>query len=159
MNSSEPKKFQPIINKKARFDFEILDTIEAGLVLTGPEVKSIRIGKVQLQESHIRILGDQAWVINMTIQAYPHARQEDYDPKQSRRLLLHRKEIYKLIGLTDQKHIALIPLKLYQTHNRFKLAIGIAKGKKEFQKKEAKKKEDIKRDTLFHLKEATRYHG
>lgn len=159
MKSKHSHAFNSILNKKARFEYEVLDTLEAGIVLSGPEVKSIRLGRAQLQDSHVRIMDNQAKLLNLTIQPYPHARQEDYDPKHTRQLLLHKKEINKLIGFTEQKRVTLIPLKLYQHHNRIKLEIGICRGKKQFEKKESKKREDIKRDTLRHLKEATKYKG
>lgn len=149
--------FEAIKNKKARFDYEILDEIEAGMVLTGPEVKSIRVGRVNLTDAHVRIIGDQAFVIGMAIHPYPHARQEDYDPKQTRKLLLHRKEINRLIGKLEQKNITLIPVKLYQSRNRFKLKLGLARGKKQFQKKEAKKKRDLERDARRSVKHHIRY--
>ena len=132
--------FKSLFNKKVRHEYNIIDTLEAGIVLSGPEVKSIRMGRAQLSDAHVRIIDNQAVLIGMSIQPYPNARQEEYDPKRTRNLLLHRKQINKLIGTLEQKKLTLVPIKLYQTRNRFKLELGVAKGKQEFEKRESKKK-------------------
>jgi SsrA-binding protein len=151
--------FKSILNKKAFHDYEVIDEIEVGIVLTGPEVKSIRLGRASLRDSHVRIIGGQAYVLGLTINPYANARQEDYDPKGSRKLLLHRQEISKLIGKLDQKNITLIPLKIYQKHNRFKLKLGLARGKKQYQKKEVLKQRDLEREARRSIKDRIRYKG
>ena len=151
--------FKSIINKQARHEYEVLDTLEAGIVLTGPEVKSIRKGAVNLRDSHVRIINNQAFIIGLSISPYPNARQEDYDPKQTRKLLLHRRQINTLTGKLEQKNLTLVPLKIYQKNNRFKLELGLARGKKQYQKKETKKRRDIERDARRMVKDHIRYKG
>lgn len=146
-----------IVNKKAWYDYEVLEKMEAGLVLTGAEVKSIRGGRVQLKDSFARIAGDEAYVVNMNISYYQFARMEEYEAKRSRKLLLKKHEIKKLAGRLEQKGLSLVPLRLYERHNRFKLELGLVRGKKEYQKKEVKKRADIKREVEREVK--ARYKG
>lgn len=126
-------------------------------MLTGAEVKSIRGGRVQLKDSFARIAGDEAYVVNMNISYYQFARMEEYEAKRSRKLLLKKHEIKKLAGRLEQKGLSLVPLRLYERHNRFKLELGLVRGKKEYQKKEVKKRADIKREVEREVK--ARYKG
>ncbi len=123
------------INKKARFDYDILEKLEAGLVLTGAEVKSIRQGGAKLDGSFVIIRGGKATIVHMYISAYRHATNPDYVPDVTRTLLLHTKEINYLRGKTEEKGLTIIPLSLYTMGTRIKLEIGIAKGKKTYDKR------------------------
>ena len=117
-----------INNSRARFDYEILDTWEAGLRLTGAEVKAVRAGSMSLKGAYITIHNDEAFLLNAHIGLYAKAIQKGYDPTQSRKLLLHKKEIKRLIGLTQQKGLTLVPLKVYSSHNKLKLEFGLGRG-------------------------------
>ncbi|WP_026672287.1 SsrA-binding protein SmpB [Alkalihalobacterium bogoriense] len=134
-------------NKKARHDYHIEETYEAGIVLKGTEIKSIRAGKVQLKDSFARIdnNGEMFW-INGHISHYEQGNRYNHDPIRSRKLLLHKKEIAKLIGSTKEKGYAIVPLKLYVKNGFAKLLIGLAKGKKNFDKRESLKQKDAKRE-------------
>lgn len=135
-----------LINKKARFDFEIQDTIYAGIVLEGGEVKMLRGKHGSLQGSHVRIIGGQAWLINAQIPPYPYARNEDYDPIRSRKLLLKKSELLQLQAIQDTKGKALIPTRLGVAGPFLKLEIGIARGKTQGDKRETIKKRDLARE-------------
>jgi len=138
-----------VINKKAKFDYDILDKFEAGLVLTGPEVKSVKAGQINLKGSYITIKHKpktEVFLINAHISKYkPAGLQPDYEPTRSRKLLLHKKEINKLIGKMKEKGLTIVPLSVYTKHNRIKLEFGIGRGKKKFEKKETIKKRETKR--------------
>ncbi|MEK7125044.1 MAG: SsrA-binding protein SmpB [Patescibacteria group bacterium] len=130
-------------NPRATFDYEILETLEAGLVLKGYEVKSIKTGKASLKGSYVKIINGRPMLVGAIIAPYQPANiPGDYDPQASRALLLNKKQINALTGLHG---LALIPLKLYAVHGRIKLLIGIAKGKKKYDKREAIKKKDVAR--------------
>lgn len=140
-------------NKKAHFDYEILEKYEAGLVLQGQEVKSIKNGHINLAGSYvvIRSGGSRAaaepFLIGAKVPAYqPKNAPPDYNPEQSRKLLLNKKEINYLIGKVHERGFSLIPLKVYEQNGRIKLEFGLAKGKKKFDKKEKIKKRDVERD-------------
>lgn len=135
-----------LINKKARFDFEIQDTMYAGIVLEGGEVKMLRGKHGSLQGSHVRIIGGQAWLINAQIPPYPYARNEDYDPIRSRKLLLKKSELLQLQAIQDTKGKALIPTRLGVVGPFLKLEIGIARGKTQGDKRETIKKRDLARE-------------
>lgn len=134
-----------IINRQARFDYKILETFEAGIVLTGAEVKSLRLGKLDLSNSYIRILNNEAYLINAYI--YPYLGQEkDYDPRRTRKLLLHKTQLKTLIGRVSAKGKALVALSLYSKNNYFKVEAALAESKKKFDKrKELKEKDEQKR--------------
>ena len=135
-----------ITNKKAFFDYEILEKMEAGINLIGAEVKAVRGGHADLTGSHVRIMGSEAYLINAKIFPYKYARPENYDEQRTRKLLLHKKEIIALKSKTDGQNLTLVPLSLYTTKSFIKLEIGLGKGKKKFDKKEAIKQKDIDRD-------------
>ncbi len=133
-------------NPRASFDYEILETIEAGLVLKGFEVKAIRDGKASLRGAYVKIIGGKPVLIGAHIAPYqPGNTPDEYDPEASRPLLLSKREINGLIGLAKERGLTLIPLKLYPKGRRIKLSIGIAKGKKKHDKREAIKKKDVAR--------------
>lgn len=143
-------------NKRAYFDYEILENYDAGIVLQGPEVKSIKAGKVDISGSYITFDKNQVpWLMNATIAPYPPAKgaQQNYDPTQSRRILLNKKEIHRLLGLSQTKGLTIIPLKLYNIKGLIKVEIGVARGKKKFDKRETiKAREDerkIKREIKY----------
>ena len=134
-----------IVNKKAFFDYQISERIEAGINLNGAEVKAIRGGFADLKGSFVKIIGSEAYLINVKIFPYQYARPEGYDERRTRKLLLHKKEIIALKGRTEGSNLSIIPLSIYTTKNFIKVELGLGKGKKEYQKKEAKKKKDIER--------------
>ncbi|QKS72234.1 SsrA-binding protein SmpB [Paenalkalicoccus suaedae] len=133
-------------NKKANHDYHIEETYEAGMVLTGTEIKSIRNRRVNMRDSFARIANGEAWVHNMHISPYEQGNRYNHDPDRTRKLLLHRKQINQLIGLTQQKGYTLIPLKIYIKNGVAKLLIGLGKGKKKYDKREDLKKKDAKRE-------------
>jgi len=133
-------------NRRARHEYHILENIECGMVLHGYEVKSIRQGRVNIQDAYGTVRGDEAYVENMHITPYSHGDQRVIDPLRTRKLLLKRKEIDYLIGKTREKGLALIPLRLYLKGPRVKLEIGLGRGKKLYDKREDIAARDAKRD-------------
>jgi SsrA-binding protein len=133
-------------NKKAQFEYFILETFEAGLALKGSEIKSVRAGQVSLQESYVQIENSQAWLINSHIAVYDAASYTNHDPKRPRKLLLHKKEIRELFMNVKQKGVTIIPVRMYLKNGRAKLEIAIAKGKKLYDKRQDIAKKDIQRD-------------
>lgn len=140
-------------NKKARFDYEILDAFEAGIELTGPEVKSIKAGHISLKESFATVKDNQIWLNNAHISPYKPAAQENAEPTRARRLLLKKSEIEMLVSKVQASGNTLVPIKIYLTHRLIKLEIGLARGKKLHQKKEVIKNRDIERELHRELKE------
>ncbi len=134
-------------NKKAFHDYHIDKKIEAGIVLVGPEVKSLRAGRANLRDSYARIKNGEVWVHNMHISPYKYATHASPDPLRVRKLLLHKREIDKLIGKTQEKGFSLIPLKIYFTGNgKVKLELGLAKGKTQYDKRQTLKKKEATRE-------------
>jgi SsrA-binding protein len=134
-------------NKKANHDYAIEETFEAGIVLKGTEIKSIRNGRVNLKDSHARIdRNGEVQLVNMHISEYEQGNRYNHDPTRSRKLLLHRKQIDRLIGLIQQQGYALVPLKLYIKNGYAKILLGLGKGKKKYDKREDLKKKQMKRD-------------
>lgn len=133
-------------NKKAYHDFAIEETYEAGIVLQGTEIKSIRAGKVNLKDSYARIEKGEVYLIGMHISPYEQGNRYNHDPLRTRKLLLHRKEINKLIGDTKEIGYSLVPLKMYLKNGFAKVLIGLAKGKKKYDKREDLKKKEAKRE-------------
>jgi SsrA-binding protein len=141
-------------NKKARHEFSIEDTIEAGIVLSGTEVKSIRMGKLNLKESYVTISSANEAILNgMHISPYEKGNIFNKDPLRDRKLLLHKYEINKLVGQIQQKGMTLVPIKVYFKRGRVKIEIGIAKGKKLYDKRQDIAKRDAKREINRRLKE------
>ena len=140
------RKKMEINNRKAKFDYQILETIECGIVLKGTEIKSIRNGKVNLKDSYAIIKNQEAYVLNMHISPYEQGNIFNHEELRTRKLLLHKKEIIKLQDKIRVEGITLVPLKLYFKKNKAKLLIGIARGKKNYDKRQAMKERDMKRD-------------
>lgn len=134
-----------IKNRRAHYDYEIQKTWIAGIVLAGHEVKSLRLKQASLEGSYVKILNQEAWLINARINPYQYATLEKYDPKQTRKLLLSKKEIFQLINLIDNKKMTIVPLEFLLLHNRVKIKIGAGKGKREYEKRRKIKERDTKR--------------
>jgi len=133
-------------NRKARHDYFIVDEMEAGIVLVGTEVKSLRMGKANLKDSYARIKKGEIFVHQLHIGVYSHAFFDNHDPLRVRKLLLHKREIKRLIGKIQNKGITLVPTALYFSKGKAKIRIAMAKGKRKYDKREAIKKRDQKRD-------------
>jgi SsrA-binding protein len=135
-----------VTNKRAFFDYEILETFEAGIVLSGQEVKSIKTGHISLAGSFVTMKGAEAWLTNSHVPPYKMAGKiSDYEPTRPRKLLLHRKELSSLIGKIKQKGLTLVPLRVYTKGSKVKLEFGIGRGKKKYEKRETIKKREIDR--------------
>jgi SsrA-binding protein len=143
-------------NRKAFFDYHILDTFEAGVVLTGTEVKGIREGKANLRDSYARVENGEVWLYKAHINPYSHRGYSDHDPKRRRKLLLHRAEIRKLIGRTVEKGLTLVPTRMYFKNGRVKVALGLARGKQLHDKRETIKRRETDRETRAMVKERRR---
>jgi SsrA-binding protein len=133
------------VNRKAYHDYEILETFECGIELTGTEVKSVRAAQVNLRDNYAEILKGEIWVQKMHISPYTHGNIMNHDPWRPRRLLLHKQEIRRLIGKTQEKGLTLVVTKLYWKHNWLKVELGLARGKKLYDKRQAMQERDIKR--------------
>lgn len=134
-----------ITNKRAFFDYQLLETFEAGINLYGNEVKSIRGGKADLTGSFVRIIGSEAYLVNAKIFQYQPGQVEGYDERRTRKLLLHKNEIIALKSKTDGANLSLIPVSMYIKHGFVKLEVALGRGKKQYDKKQAIKKRDIQR--------------
>lgn len=141
-----------ITNRRAFHNFTILETIETGINLTGPEVKSIKGGRMSLDGAFVKIIGSEVYLVNAQIFPYPYARSEGYDPKRSRKLLLHKRQIITLKTKLASSSLTLVALECYNTHGLVKLKIGLAKGKRQYEKREKLKKRDIEKDIQRILK-------
>lgn len=140
-------------NKKARHDYEILETFEVGIQLEGQEVKTIREGRVGLLGSYVNLRQGQAWLLNAHIPKYPQAGPlPGYDPYRTRRLLMHRRELMKLMGRLEQKGLTLIPLSVYTKRSLIKLEIGLGRGKTKHDKRDTVRKRDLDREVRRSLK-------
>jgi SsrA-binding protein len=133
-------------NRKARYDYFIDEELEAGLVLKGTEVKSLRIGKANLKDAYARVKNDEVFVYQMHIGPYPFASYDNHDPLRPRKLLLHRREIKRLYGKVNEKGFTLIPLKLYFKAGKAKMTLALARGKRKYDKRETIRRRDEKRD-------------
>jgi len=142
-----------INNKRAFFDYQILEKFEAGINLFGAEVKAVRLGHADLTGSHVRIMGDEAYLINAKIFPYEYSRPENYDEQRTRKLLLHKKEIIALKSKTEGQNLTLVPISIYTTKSFIKVEIALGKGKKQYDKKEAIKKKDIQREAEQEMEE------
>jgi len=142
-------------NRKARYDYHALDTWEAGIALLGTEVKSLRDGKVNLLDSYARVDGGEVFLHNVHIGEYDQGNQFNHEPMRKRKLLLHRHEINRMRGRVEEKGLTLIPLKLYFKKGRAKIEIALAKGKREYDRRQDIAKRDARRDMERDLKERT----
>lgn len=136
-----------ILNREAHFNYFVVDEIEAGIVLTGTEVKSIKDGKCQIKDSYATLRNNEVYILNMHINEYKEGNLFNHDPKRTRKLLLHKSEIKKLHDKVKLEGLTLIPLKLYFKKNKVKILIGICKGKKLFDKRETIKERDLQRES------------
>ena len=143
-------------NRKAFHDYHLLETFEAGMVLLGTEVKAIREGRVNLRDSFARVEDGEVYLYNVNISSYSHRGYADHEPLRSRKLLLHRNEILKLIGKTVAKGMTLVPVRMYFKNGRVKIAVSLAKGKKEYDKRETIKRRETERETRAAIKERRR---
>jgi SsrA-binding protein len=143
-------------NKRARFDYHILETFEAGVALLGTEVKGIREGKANLRDSYARVEAGEVWLYNVHINPYSHRGYVDHDPKRRRKLLLHRQEIRKLIGQTTERGLTLVPTRMYFKNGKVKVALALAKGKKTHDKRETIRRREVDRETRAAVKEGRR---
>lgn len=134
------------VNRRATHDYFIDDRFEAGLVLTGTEIKSIREGRVNLREGYARITNGEAWLTNVHIAPYEQGNRYNHEPLRDRKLLLHRDEIAELVGRVRQRGYTIVPLQLYLKHGRAKVELGLARGKREFDKRESIAKREAQRD-------------
>lgn len=154
MNAERDRQEKVVtVNRKAFHDYAVEETLEAGLVLTGPEVKSIRQGRLNLREAYARIDNGEAWLVGMHISPYQQAgRYEQHDPDRTRKLLLHRDEIRRLTQQTRAKGMTLVPLRLAFRRGRVKLDLGVARGKKLYDKRQALAEREAQRDVQQALK-------
>ncbi|MDR2140653.1 MAG: SsrA-binding protein SmpB [Deltaproteobacteria bacterium] len=143
-------------NKKAHFEYELGDRLEAGLILTGTEVKSLRLGKANLVDAFARIIQGEPYLFGAHISPYPQAHFGNHDPLRRRKMLLHKKEIKRLIGKTQEKGFSLIPLRLYFKNGLAKVEIALARGKKLHDKRQSMKEADSKRDLARAVREYNR---
>lgn len=135
-----------IKNKKANFDYFIEDTYECGIILTGTEIKSIRKGSANLKDSYARVKNNEVFLTNMFISTYEEGNRFNHDERRERKLLLHKKEIYKIRDKVEKEGYSLVPVKLYLKEGKAKILLGVARGKKLYDKRQSLKEKDIKRD-------------
>ena len=139
-------------NRKAFHDYHVVETFEAGIVLLGTEVKSIREGRVNLRDSYARVEDGEVFLYNVNISSYSHRGYADHEALRRRKLLLHKSEVRKLIGKTVERGMTLVPLRLYFKDGRVKVALSLAKGKKEYDKRETTKRREAERETRAAIK-------
>ncbi|MDQ2664292.1 MAG: SsrA-binding protein SmpB [Candidatus Eremiobacteraeota bacterium] len=139
-------------NRRARHEYHILESIEAGLALTGTEVKSIRQGGVSLNEAYARLRDGELWLLGMHVPAYKEGSFSNVEPNRPRKLLLHKQQVADLGGKAAEKGLTLIPLRLYFTRGKVKIEVGLARGKKLWDKREATTKRDVQREIARHLR-------
>ncbi len=153
MNSTSSPQRQLASNRRARHDYQILETFEAGMALVGTEVKSMRAGKVQLKDSYIEIRDGEAFLVGAHISPYRQGNRENHDPERSRKLLLQRRELDKLFGRTTIQGLTCIPLRVYLKNNRIKLEIALARGRKLYDKRAAAKRRILDKEAEEGLRE------
>jgi SsrA-binding protein len=144
------------VNRRARHEYAVEETLEAGIALTGTEIKSIRAGRVNLAEAYARIERGEAWLIGAHIAPYEQGNRNNHEPTRTRKLLLHRDQISELVGRTQAKGFTLVPLKLYIRNGMAKLEIGVAKGKKAYDKRRTIAERDARRELERSTKERVR---
>jgi SsrA-binding protein len=138
-----------IKNKKAFFNYTITDSFEAGIVLTGAEVKSIKSGRVDLTNAYVKIIGGELWLVGANIPRYKHDGSQDYDPQRTRKLLVKKKELIDIENTLRQKKLTLVPLSVYTTRGKVKIEVGYGKGRKRYEKKAREKQKDLDRELLY----------
>lgn len=153
----DPKEEKPLASNRAAFhEYHILDKYEAGIALTGTEVKSVLGGRVQLKEGYVAIRDGEAWLFNAHISPYAHGNRENHEPLRTRKLLLHKREIEKLGQAAVKDGMTLVATRIYLKHRRIKVEVAIAKGKKMYDKRETELKRTVERETRAQLKERNR---
>ena len=135
-----------IENRRARHEYSILETFEAGIALTGTEVKSIRVGRANIGDSHAGIKDGEIFLYNMHVSPYEQGNRYNHEPRRTRKLLMHKREILRLFGQTREKGLTIVPLKIYFTRGNAKVLLGLAKGKKNYDKRDDLAERDAKRD-------------
>ena len=145
------------VNRKARHDYEIIDSFEAGIVLLGTEVKSLRAGKVNLKDSYARVKNGEVWLTGVHISPYSHGSYNNHDPERERKLLLHKSEIRRLIGKVEEGGLTLIPLKMYFKNGKAKVQLALARGKRKYDKRQDIAKRDAEREMSRQLKAKGRF--
>jgi SsrA-binding protein len=146
MSSDRPVVRALAANRKAAHDYHLLERLEAGIALTGTEVKAARLGRVQLKDSHVEVRDGEAWLVGAHISPYSHGNRENHDPERPRKLLLRRREIDKWIGRMAVKGLTVIPLSVYLKGNRVKLELALAQGKKLYDKRAAERTKEAERE-------------
>lgn len=134
------------VNRRANFEYEVLETLECGIVLAGSEVKSLRNGKISLEEAYARLHQGEVWLVGCDIPEYVQANRFNHDPRRRRKLLLHRREIRRFASKAYEKGLTLVPLKMYFKAGRAKVLLGVCRGRKLYDKRERLKKEEVRRD-------------
>jgi len=153
----KPEKIKVVYNnKRATFDYEILERFEAGLVLTGTEIKAIRENQVSLQQSFVQARDDELWLLEANIAQYVHGNRENHEPKRPRKLLLHRREINRILTNLTQKGLTVVPTRLYLKGGRAKVEVALARGKRKFDKREGLARRDADRQVERALREKYR---
>lgn len=137
-----------IINKKASFNYDILERFEAGIILAGAEVKSIKSGRANLGDSYVKIIGNELYLVNTDIPKYKYSSEEGYDSKRSRKLLVKKAELVKLDSKLKQGKLTLLPLSLYVTRGKVKVEVGVGRGRKDYEKKDREKERTLDRELL-----------
>lgn len=145
MTSETPKERAVVTNRKALHDYFIIETFEAGIALKGTEVKSLRLGSANLQDGYAVIKKGEIWLLGMHISPFEKGNINNHDPRRDRKLLMHRREIFRIAGKMTDKGLTLVPLKIYLKKNIIKVELGLAKGKKEYDKRAAIAKRDVER--------------
>ena len=143
-------------NRHAGHNYFLMDRYEAGLVLSGTEVKAAKSGQVQLKDSYATVIGNEAWLVNAHISQYSHGNRENHPPVHNRKLLLHRREIDKLLGITREKGLALVPTRLYLKGGRIKLEFAVARGKKMHDKREAERNRTAEEEARAAIRRANK---
>jgi len=155
MTRAEPGEKLIASNKKAYHDYFILDKMEAGIVLVGTEVKSAREGRVNLKDSYGLVRQGEIFLLNCHISPYTHGNRQNHEPTRARKLLLHAKEIRRLVGKAQEKGLTLVPLRVYLKRGRIKVEMGVARGKKLIDKRETERRKELDREARAQLKKRT----
>ena len=146
-------------NRKAYHDYHVLESLEAGLVLTGTEIKSIRAGKVNLRDGYARVQGKEAWLYNVHVSPYDQGNRYNHEPMRPRKLLLHKGEIGRLAGKSEEQGLTLVPLRIYERKGHAKVELAVVRGKKQYDKREAIAQREAKREIDRAVKEAVAARG
>lgn len=154
MSTTPQEGIKPIAaNRKAYHDYHVVETVEAGLVLTGTEIKSIRAGRVNLRDGYATIRDQEAWLLNVHISPYRHGNRENHEPLRERKLLLHQREISRLLAKVSERGWTIVPLRLYLRNNRAKVELGLVRGKALHDKRDTIARRDADRDLQRTMKE------